>query len=148
MTGAKRQPKAFLACYLVLIRRGKVLLSRRFNTGHLDGNYSMIAGHLEGRETVYEAMVREAKEEGGLALDPKRLKVVHIMHRLDFDREYIDFFVKSDTLEEPKNMEPQKCDRLDWFPLEELPENMVPYVLQAIEEIGKGEFYSEYAPTS
>ncbi len=148
MSGEKRQPKAYLACYLVLIRRGKVLLSRRANTGHMDGNYSMIAGHLEDKETVYEAMAREAKEEGGLALDPKRLKVVHILHRLDLDREYVDFFVQSDTQDEPRNMEPQKCDRLDWFSIADLPEDMVPYVLQAIEEIENGRPYSEYIATS
>src|SRR3989338_3830927 len=49
--------------YLVLVRDKKVLLSRRFQTGYEDGNYSMIAGHADGNETMREALAREAKEE-------------------------------------------------------------------------------------
>ena len=36
------------AVYLVLIEDGKILLSRRFNTGFEDGNYSLPSGHLDG----------------------------------------------------------------------------------------------------
>ncbi|MDE1865445.1 MAG: NUDIX domain-containing protein [Candidatus Micrarchaeota archaeon] len=143
-TSTPRPPKAYLACYLVLIRKEKILLLRRFNTGFRDGEYSMIAGHLENKETVWEAMVREAKEEGGLNLNPEGLKVVHVMHRFT-DREYIDLFVTSDTNEEPSNTEPQKSDDLGWFDLEELPKATVPYIRAAIERIRKGEIYSEYA---
>lgn len=144
MDGNKRQPSAFLACYLVLIRNGRILLARRANTGFQDGKYSMVSGHLEGGETVSEAMVREAKEEAGLSLDPKGLRIVHISHRQDVDREYVDFFLASDTREEPRNLEPDKCDELGWFGVESLPNNTIPYVKIVIERIGKGEFYSEY----
>ncbi|WP_265578939.1 hypothetical protein [Nostoc sp. LEGE 06077] len=41
-------------------------------------------------------------------------------------------------------MEPQKCDDLGWFEVEALPKNIVQYVRQAIENIKKGIFYSEY----
>ncbi len=139
-----RQPKAFLACYLVLIRDGKIMLSRRANTGYQDGKYSMVAGHLEGKESVREALVREAREEAGFSLEQKGLKIIHVMHRHDVDREYIDFFVAFNTREEPTNLEPEKCDEIGWFPIEKLPESTIPYVRAAIEEIRKGEFYSEY----
>jgi 8-oxo-dGTP pyrophosphatase MutT (NUDIX family) len=140
----KRKPKAFLACYLVLIRNGKILLSKRANTGYQDGKYSMVAGHFEGGETVWEALIREVKEESGISLDPKGLKVVHIMHRLDIDREYVDFYVLSDTTEEPRNLEPEKCDGLAWFNRGKLPSNTIPYVRQAVESINREEFYSEF----
>lgn len=47
--------------YLILIRNGSILFLRRFNTGWEDGNYSLITGHLDGQETVTQAMVREAE---------------------------------------------------------------------------------------
>jgi len=141
----KRQPKAFLACYLILIRNGEILLSKRVNTGFNDGKYSMVAGHFEGNESVWDALKREAKEEAGLILGQKGLRLIHIMHRLDVDREYVDFYVLSDTQEEPRNLEPNKCASLDWFDMEKLPDNVIPYVRNAIESIRKGEFYSEYS---
>jgi 8-oxo-dGTP pyrophosphatase MutT (NUDIX family) len=143
LSGNKRRPKAFLACYLVLIREGKILLSRRANTGFQDGKYSMVAGHLEDRETVWDAIVREAEEEAGLTLDPKGLRIVHVSHRQDIDREYVDFYVMSDTKEEPRNLEPEKCDDLGWFDVKNPPKNVIPYVRAAIDCINRKEFYSE-----
>jgi len=128
--------------HLILIRNNRILLLRRFNTGFEDGKYSIIAGHLDGDETIMEAMEREAKEEAGIEID--ELEVVHVMHRKAAD-ERIDLFIRADKWTgEPEIMEPNKCDDLRWFNLHSLPENMVPYVRQAIEHIQNNTFYSEH----
>jgi hypothetical protein len=41
-------------------------------------------------------------------------------------------------------MEPHKCDDLRWFELDNLPENTVLYIRQAIDCISKNIFYSEF----
>lgn len=130
-----------VAVHLPLVRGGRVVLLRRANTGDEDGNYSLIAGHLDGGETVAAAAAREATEEAGIALDPAAVRVVGALHCLDGD-EYIHFFVAADAWSGAiTNREPQKCDDLSWFPLDALPANTIPYVRRALENFRAGRWF-------
>ena len=53
------------AVHLLMVERGRVLLSRRASTGFEDGRWSVPAGHLDGGETARAAAAREAHEELG-----------------------------------------------------------------------------------
>ncbi len=133
------------AVYLLLIKDKKVLLLRRRNTGWADGNYGLISGHLDGNETVIEAMVREAHEEAGITIYPHDLQVTHVMHRNAEVGEYVDFFLVAKAWKgNPQNTEPEKCDDMQWFPLDELPKNIISSVKQAIEQYSSGQIFSEY----
>lgn len=138
----KERLKLIPAVYLFLVRDGKVLLSRRFNTGYSDGNYSTPAGHIEPGETLAECLVREAKEEVGIDIKPARLSLVHVLHR-EKDG-YMDFFFESSDWEgEARILEPDKCDDLAWFELDKLPGNIAPEVEQALDSYKKKSPYSE-----
>lgn len=131
------------AVYLILIQDGKVLLSKRKNTGWEDGNYTLVSGHLERGESVINAMVREAKEEAGINVLPGDLEVKVVMHR-KANYEYIDFFLSVKKWEgEIVNTEPDKCEELKWFELDKLPENMIPSMRIGLENYQKGIFFSE-----
>ena len=130
--------------HLLLFREGEVLLLRRQNTGYEDGNFSVIAGHIEKDETATSGMLREALEEAGLEIEPRHLRFCHVVHRKAKDERVSFFFAASHWSGEPRNLEPHKCSELTWFKTSALPPNMVGYVRQAIEKVLAGEFYSEY----
>ncbi|KKS95227.1 MAG: NUDIX hydrolase [Microgenomates group bacterium GW2011_GWC1_43_13] len=127
------------AVYLILIKDGSALLSRRYNTGWMDGKYSLIAGHLDGKEKVSDSMIREAFEEAGIKVAKEDLKPVKVLHRNSGDQEYMDFFFLAEKWEgEPQVKEPDKCDDMSWFPIDSLPENTLPYIKNVIENYKDG----------
>lgn len=136
--------KLIPAVYLVLIEDDKILLSRRYNTGYFDNNYSFPAGHLDGGETLKQAMIREAIEEIGITLNPEDLELAHTMNRKMPDNERVDFFFTARKWQgEPKIMEPEKCDDLRWFTFNNLPGNIIPYIKQVIDSLSSNTIYSE-----
>jgi len=131
--------------YLILVEDNKVLLLKRINTGFMDGYYGVPSGHMEGNETAREGGAREIREEIGIEVNPLDFKIVHVMHRKAKDDERIDFFMTADKYTgEIKNCEPNKCDELKWFPLDDLPENIIPYIKEAINNYKNNIFYSEW----
>ncbi|MCR4328533.1 MAG: NUDIX domain-containing protein [Patescibacteria group bacterium] len=141
----KERFKLIPSVYLLLVKDGKILLSRRFQTGFEDGKYGLPSGHAEEKETMREAMVREIQEEIGAQVAIEDLEFAHMMHRSCGDHERIDFFfVVKKWNEEPKNMEPEKCDDLSWFLLDNLPDSTIPYIRQAIESFVNKIPYSEF----
>ena len=117
------------------------------NTGYEDGNYSVIAGHVEPGESFTQCIIREAHEEAGITLAPEDLEVVHVMHRDSKQssvNQRVDVFYTAKKWEgEITNMEPEKCDDLSWFDLNQLPSNIIPYIRKVIENIQASVFYSE-----
>lgn len=143
----KERFKIVSAVFLIFIKEDKILLLRRFNTGHKDGEYSLVAGHLDGDESVTSAAIREAAEEVGVKIKSEDLKFVHITHRKknENDHERLDFYFQVLNWEgEPRIMEPDKCDDLEWFSLNKLPPNIVDYVAEAIRNFCQNNPYSEY----
>ena len=136
--------KYTVAVHLLFLQSEQILLIRRFNTGYEDGNYSVVAGHVDAGESVTQAVIREAKEEVAVTLQPEDLRIVHVMNRKAED-ERIDFFVTvSKWLGELVNNEPHKCDQLLWVTLDALPPNLIPYVRQGIDYYKAGLSYSEF----
>ncbi len=140
----KERFKLLSAVHLFLLRGDQVLLLRRFNTSYEDGNYSVIAGHLDGNEPVKAAMVREAREEAGIEIDPLDVQVIGVMHRRS-DDERIDWFLSAEHWRgEVVNCEPHRCDQLAWFALDALPENVIPYVRRGLENYRRGRCFDSF----
>ena len=130
--------------HLFLLQENNILLLRRYNTGYEDGNFSVIAGHLDGNEEIKTAMIREAHEEAGIELAERDLLVAGMMHRKSVE-ERIDFFLTATRWSgEITNQEPDKCDLLAWFAINRLPENTIPYVRRAIDNYRRGVWFDSF----
>ncbi|MEV0275952.1 methyltransferase domain-containing protein [Streptomyces sp. NPDC050610] len=135
--------KEIVDVHLILRRGGDVLLGRRLDTGYADGLLHAPSGHLEDGEDVRAAVIREAREETGVVLDPGLLRVALVMqHRAPGGAARIGWFFEADVAEgcgEPVNREPHKCSQLGWFPLDALPQDMVAYCRAALDAYRRGE---------
>ncbi|WP_239484322.1 NUDIX domain-containing protein [Streptomyces sp. CS081A] len=120
--------------HLIAVRDGEegreVLLSRRAGDVYAAGHWHFPSGHVDGPgEDVVTALVREAREETGLVVDPDDVRAaVVVHHRAPGGSARVGFFFEVRRWTGmPRIMEPQLCDGMGWFPFAALPEPMVGY---------------------
>jgi hypothetical protein len=66
------------------------------------------------------------------------------MHRKS-DDERVDFFLAvKNWVGEPVIIEPQKCDDLQWQPMDALPNNTIPYIQRALSNLIAERTFDEY----
>lgn len=140
------------AVFAIIVRKNngidEILLQKRQNTGFMDGYWCCAAsGHAEDGETLINALIRETKEE--INLDVKKedvefalLSYVNFKNTYNSIYNYVYFLIK-DFSGVPKIMEPLKCSELKWFPLDKLPENIIPDRKISILEYFSGIHYNE-----
>jgi len=138
------------SAYLFLLRPSgetgepaeQVLLQRRQGAGYMDGWWACAAaGHVEAGESVLTAAVREAQEELGVQIAPEDLEPVATVHRTTASHEPIeermDFFFAVRRWEgQPHIAEPDKASDLQWWPMDQPPEHLVPHEAQALRALG------------
>lgn len=143
--------KLKVALFLIILREEReqgqfeVLLQKRQNTGYMDGKWDFGAsGHLEDNgESFEEGMVREAKEELGIDVNPEMLEMVFVGH--DPYEQYLKVFFEvflEDCAGVPRIMEPEKNARLKWVLATDLPKDAIPYLQTVLECINQDVHYS------
>ncbi len=139
------------AAYVVLRRGvgdgenlGEVLLQLRQGTGFMDGHWAVAAaGHVEKGESVLDAARREAAEELDIDVATTDLLPLTVIHRTGRTGDPIDervdfFFTCTRWSGEPRPAEPDKVADLCWFPLDALPDPVVPHERAVFEALRVG----------
>lgn len=128
--------------HLLLVCDGRVLLGRRANTGYGDGAYEPPSSRLDERETIVEAAVRVAAAQAGIELDQAQVSLAHVMHDVS-GAGRIAFFLTAGGWEGSPAAMANYSD-LDWFPLDELPANMIDRARVAVRNFAAGARFSTY----
>jgi 8-oxo-dGTP diphosphatase len=100
--------KLHATAILLLVKDGKILLCRRFNTGWEDGKYGFMAGHIDGNEPFTVALCREAKEELGIEINPQDVHFVHVQHHCS-NKEYVYMYFTASA------WQGEMCDGSPWM---------------------------------
>jgi len=132
------------AAYVFLLRGDSVLLQLRSSTGFRDGYWAAgAAGHVERGETVFAAAIREAAEELGVRIAPADLEALTAVHRTQATGKAVDervdfFFACRRWTGGPRPVESAKSAGLRWFPLDALPDPVVPHELLVLDALRNG----------
>jgi len=111
----------------------KLLLSKRVNTGWMDGFFCAPGGHAEKGETPTIAMQREIKEELGVDVLREDLEFLCVAARKSTS-EYVAYeFIIRDKKYNFNNAELNKCSELIWADINNLPDNLINDFRQIIE---------------
>lgn len=134
---------SFVDVLLLLVRDDHVLLAQRAGTGYADGQWNLPSGKLEHDEDLVTACIRETAEEIDIDVTHDDLHMVTSVHyRNPEGHARIGFFFHAHHwTREPRNAEPHKCAQIRWFPLDQLPDDTVPYTRAGIELFRRGETF-------
>jgi 8-oxo-dGTP diphosphatase len=143
-----RQFQLIVDVHLLLVSDGDLLLGRRAGTGYGDGAFEPPCGRLAERETLVEAAVRVAAAQMGVALDPARISLAHVLHDVSGAGRMAFFLTADGWADEACPIPPAPGTRsysdFGWYPLTDLPANMIDRARVAIRHYAAGARFSTY----
>ena len=132
----------FLSSIYLIIKneQGEILLQRRQGTKLWPGFLALPAGHIDEGENAYEATLREAKEELGIDIKIEDIVDTFVVNRKNKSLPpYYDVYFEIAKYEgKIKINEPEKCSELVWCSPNALPEDMIDFEKEAIENNANG----------
>jgi 8-oxo-dGTP diphosphatase len=135
---------------LILEQDGKFLMIYRENTKVYQHAYALPAGKVEKGTSLKENIIREAKEEVGITLNPEDLSLAVTLwakYRNEAGEliEDVGFFFKATQFYgEAINAEPHKHGHIKWVSFDAIPKNTLPFTQVALDAYRQGSYYVEY----
>ena len=122
---------------LLLMRNGRILLRERANTGYGDGAYEPPSGELADRETIVETAIRVAAA-AGIVIGAENVSLAHVMHDVSGSGRIAFYLSVSGWPGRPTPAD------LRWFPVGDLPTNMLDRARVALRNYADGMRFSTY----
>ena len=122
---------------LVIARNGRILLRERANTGYGDGAYEPPSGELADRETIVETAIRVAAA-AGIVIGAENVSLAHVMHDVSGTGRIAFYLSVSGWPGRPTPAD------VRWFPVGDLPTNMLDRARVALRNYADGMRFSTY----
>ena len=122
---------------LLLMRNGRILLRERANTGYGDGAYEPPSGELADRETIVETAIRVAAA-AGIVIGAENVSLAHVMHDVSGTGRIAFYLSVSGWAGRPTSAD------VRWFPVGDLPTNMLDRARVALRNYVDGMRFSTY----
>ena len=122
---------------LLLMRNGRILLRERANTGYGDGAYEPPSGELADRETIVDTAIRVASA-AGIVIGARNVSLAHVMHDVSGSGRIAFFLSVSGWSGRPTSAD------VRWFPVADLPTNMLDRARVALRNYADGMRFSTY----
>jgi 8-oxo-dGTP diphosphatase len=122
---------------LLLMRNGRILLRERANTGYGDGAYEPPSAELADRETIVETAIRAALATG-IVVGGEHVSLAHVMHDVSGSGRIAFYLSVSGWTGQPTSPD------VRWFPVGDLPTNMLDRARVALRNYADGMRFSTY----
>jgi len=140
------EKEKFLAAVYLIIKNdeGKVLLQRRQGTKLWPGFLALPAGHIDEGENAIDAVIREAKEELDIEICEDDIVDSFVANRRNKSlKPYFDIYFEISSYKGKLTInEPDKCSELKWCDINNLPNDMIDFEVEAIVNRKKGITFS------
>jgi 8-oxo-dGTP diphosphatase len=122
---------------VMIFKKGKVLLQKRKGS-HGAGEWAFPGGHLEYMESFEECACREVMEEVGIEISNIRFQFLSNVKKYK-PKHYVHIGLIADWANgEPKSLEPDKVTEVGWYDLNNLPQPIFEFCIQAFESYKTG----------
>lgn len=132
----------FLSAIYMIIKneKGEILFQRRCGSKLWPDFLGLPAGHVDKGEDVYQALVREAREELNIDINAKDIEDTFVVNRINKNlKPYYDiYFVIKNYKGIIKINEPNKCQELKWVLLDNMPDDVIEFEKIALTNYKKG----------
>ena len=134
---------------VMILKDGKVLLGKRHDDPKKadsalqgEGTWTMPGGKLEFGEEFEYGAEREVKEETGIKLSKKDLKLISVTNDVKGSAHFVTLgFLCEKFKGEPKVKEPDEITKWEWFSLDGLPDPIYCTSKKMIKHYNAGKIY-------